>query len=324
MPTNRRKFSAIAIAAVVVAQWHLAAPAAADGAAPNVVASIAPVHALVAQVMAGVAAPRLLVTGGASPHAYALKPSDARAVAGARTVFWVGPELERFLVKPLAALVAAGEVRVVALARADGIRALPARETGTWAGADRDHDHGKGDAEHDRGADPHLWLDTVNAAAMVRAIVAALAAVDAGNAPRYRANGDTALADLGALDAELATMLAPVKRVPYLVFHDAYQYFERRYGLAAAGAVAVGAGRAPGARRISELRQTIVARKAACVFSEPQFEPALAETLIEGSGARLGTLDPLGAALKPGPGLYGELMRQLARSLIGCLQPAAG
>jgi zinc transport system substrate-binding protein len=323
MPVVNRTVFATVIAALLTAWPSLAPPEAADSGAPDVVASIAPVHALVAQVMAGVGAPRLLMAAGASPHAYALKPSDARAIAGARAVFWIGPELERFLVKPLTALTA--EVPVVALAGATGVQLLSARKTGAWAGGDRDHDHAKGDADqnHD-GADPHLWLDPVNAAAMVRTIVATLAAVDAANAARYRANGEVALADLRRLESELVATLAPVKHVPYVVFHDAYQYFERRFGLAAAGAIAVGAGRAPGARRIAELRQTIFARRAVCVFTEPQFEPALAKTLIEGSGAHLGALDPLGAGLNPGPGLYRELMRSLARSLVGCLKPVQG
>ncbi len=314
----RRTLFAAAVAAAV------AAPATVAADAPAVVVSIAPVHALVARVMAGVGAPRLLIPGAASPHTFALKPSDARAIAGARVVFWIGPELERFLTKPLASLAAPGDgARVVALARADGVGVLPARRVGAWADDNGDADHRR-DHDHDRdAADPHSWLDPVNAAAMVRAIVETLPAADPGNAARYRGNGDAALAELAALHAEVAATLAPVRDVPYVVFHDAYQYFEKRFGLAAAGAIAVGAGRAPGARRVAELRRVIVARGAACVFAEPQFEPALARTLVEGTGARIGTLDPLGAALPPGSGLYGELLRRMARSLADCLKPAA-
>lgn len=322
--TARHKTPAMLIAALLAVGAAAPAPSAAAAPpappAPDVVASIAPVHALVARVMTGVGRPRLLVTGGASPHAYALRPSDARAIAKAEAIFWIGPGLEQFLVRPLRALAAGGEARVVALASAPGVRTLAARRTGVWAGGDDDHDR-----DHDHGeADPHPWLDPANAAAMVRAIVETLAVVDAANAAAYRANGDAALAELDALAAELAATLAPVKSIPYVVFHDAYRYFERRFGLAAAGAIAVGAGRAPGARRIAELRRTIVAVGAACVFTEPQFEPALARTVIEGTGARTATLDPLGAALEPGPGLYGELMRGLARSLVDCLKPGAG
>lgn len=321
MPVAARPFFALLVVALVALPSGVVALATASAAAPpTVVASIPPVHALVALVMAGIGRPRLLMAGGASPHAYALKPSDAHAVAAAAAVFWIGPELERFLIKPLAAL--AGGVRVVPLARADGVRLLKARKVGVWA--DDGHDHGSADDYDEGDIDPHLWLDPRNAAAMVRAIVTTLADIDPGNAGRYRNNGNDALAALGALEAEVAATLAPVKRLPYVVFHDAYQYFERRFNLVSAGAIAVGSGRAPGPRRVTELRQTIIARKARCVFTEPQFRPALAKTLIEGTGARLGVLDPLGAGLVPDPGLYAALMRGLAWSLLDCLKAAPG
>jgi zinc transport system substrate-binding protein len=305
----------------VLALLTLALAPAAAAAPPMVVASIAPVHSLVAQVMAGVGEPRLLVGGGLSPHAYALKPSDARALAVARLTFWIGPALERFLERPLAAL--AGDVRVVRLSAAPGLQVLTARKAGPWAEAE--DGHGAGDAAHGDhgdhdGIDPHLWLDPVNAARIVEAAVTALAAADPGNAVRYRMNGEKSVAALGALESEIRDTLAPVAAVPYLVFHDAYQYFEKRFDLAAAGAIGVGANRPPGARRIADLRRHIADKDLRCVFVEPQFRPVLAETLTKDTPARIGVLDPLGADLKPGPGLYAELMRGLARSLRDCLQ----
>ncbi len=265
-----------------------AAPVRAEGI--KVVASIAPVHSLLAGVMDGVGGveggPGLLVTGGSSPHDYVMKPSKARMLHRAGVVFWIGPGLEGFLKKPLAGL--APETRVITL--------VPEQDD-----------------------DPHIWLDPRGAAKMVRVMVRVLSEADADNAARYKLNADKVLAGLIALDREILQTLKPVAVVPYLVFHDAYRYFEKRFGLASQGAVSVQEGRPPGARRVSALRRKIVDMKIVCLFTEPQFEPALARTLIEGTGARMSMLDPLGADLKPGPGLYRELMRGMARSLLECL-----
>ncbi len=271
------------------------------GEAPPVVASIAPVHSLLAGVMKGAGTPRLLMKGGGSPHAYALKPSDARALAKARAVFWIGPALEGFLVKPLMGLTRT--VFTVELAGAEGV---VTRRSGSG-----------------KEPDPHIWLDPANAAQMVKTMVIVLANIDPANAVLYRRNGSGLLAGLAALDGEIRQVLAPVKDKAFMVYHDAYGHFERRFGLKGAGAVSVHPGRPPGARRLKALRRRIGERAVRCVFTEPQFQPALARTLIEGTKARLGVLDLLGvgvgAGLEPGPGLYGALMRGLARSFAGCL-----
>ncbi len=302
MVERLRKFSAI-LAVVAGAGWLTAAPTSAEK-APPVVASIAPVHSLLAGVMKGAGTPKLLITGGGSPHAYALKPSDARALAGARAVFWIGPALEGFLVKPLMGLTRT--VFTVELAGVEGVIARPRRP-------------GSGS-----GPDPHIWLDPVNAAHMIRMMVIVLANIDPANAVLYRKNGSGVMAGLAGLEGDIREILAPVRAKSFLVFHDAYGHFEKRFGLKSGGAVSPGPGRPPGARRLGELRRRIVDQKIACVFTEPQFTPALATTLIEGTGARLGVLDPLGVNLEPGPGLYGELMKNMARSLVECLKRGAG
>ena len=273
-----------------------AAPARAEGV--KAVASIAPVHSLLSAVMEGAASPRLLLPGGASPHAYAMRPSAARALSEARVVFWVGPGLDGFMVKPISAL--SKRVITVELVTAEGVKTRVFRDVG--------------------GTDPHVWLDPRNAAAITRIMVAVLADADPANAALYRDNGSKLLAGLVKLEAEIRQILEPVAGVPFLVFHDAFGYFEDRFGLASAGAVTVSPDRPPGAKRISALRRLIRTEKIPCVFTEPEFEPALARTLIEGSKARIGILDPLGAGLDPGPGLYGELMEGLARSFAGCLK----
>ncbi|HYD64233.1 zinc ABC transporter substrate-binding protein ZnuA [Azospirillum sp.] len=297
-----------------------AAPALAD--VPKVVASIKPVHSLVSAVMQGVGEPALIVRGAASPHDYTMKPSDARALQGADFVFWVGEALETFLVKPLKSV--PKSVQVVELLEAPGITLLEAREGGAWETHDHGHAHKHDHAGKDHGdVNTHVWLDPDNARAMARAAAEALAARDPAHAATYRANAEAYGKRLDALDAELKAALAPVAARPFVVFHDAYQYFEKRYGLNAVGAITVNPERAPSAKRVAAIRERIRTLGAACVFAEPQFEPKLVDTLIEGTGARKGTLDPEGAAIPDGPELYPTLLRSLANSLTGCLAPRA-
>lgn len=316
----RRPWRALTIGAALV----LAVLPVLDGLAhaqPRVVASIAPAHALVAGVMEGVGEPVLLVEGVASPHSYALRPSEAVALHAADLVFWVGPAMETFLVRPLGTL--GDGARVVALAETPGVERLPLRTGGLWDGDDGHAHTGHADTGHEGVPtyNPHVWLDPHNARAMVRAIAAALADVDAAHAARYAANAKRLQAALAALDTRLEAMLAPVRTAPFLVFHDAYRYLEHRYGLNAVGAVTVSPEQPPGARRIATLRERLRNSGAVCLFAEPQFEPRLVRTLVEGTDVRVSTLDPLGASLQPGPGLYETLMLDLARSLTDCLAP---
>ncbi|MSP66612.1 MAG: zinc ABC transporter substrate-binding protein [Alphaproteobacteria bacterium] len=282
--------------------WLAGGPAMA--AAPKVVVTIKPVHALVASVMAGVGEPVLLITGAGSPHTYSLRPADAQAIGAAAVVVWVGPALEAFLQKPLRVLGAGA--RLITLMQDAGLDLLPVRAGGA--------DHG-----HAEAMDAHVWLDPANAILIVRHVAAVLGAVDGANAARYQANTEPAVAAITALDQAIAARLAGVRDRPYVVFHDAYQYFERRYGLAAAGAITVSPERPPGAKRLHEIRSRIIALKAGCVFAEPQFAPPLVATVIGGTGARAGVLDPLGSAEPAGPGAYLGLLRTLAHNLGDCL-----
>ena len=167
--------------------------------------------------------------------------------------------------------------------------------------------------------DPHIWLDVANAKVIVAAAARLLIDADAANRPRYAANAQRLVARLDDLDAELARIVAPVKGAPYVVFHDAYGHFERRYGLAAAAALTVNPSRPPGARRLGDIRRTMTEGNVRCVFGEPQFRPALIHTLIEGTSVKVGVLDALGAAVPPGPDAYFRIMRDLAKAFAGCL-----
>jgi zinc transport system substrate-binding protein len=281
--------------------------------------------------MQGAGSPHLIVTGGASPHATSLRPSDAAALERAAVVVWVGEDLEAFLAPALATL--AGKATVVELAEAPGLTHLPYREGGPWGEHEEHEEEGHADAEahdehdhdgHDHeGIDMHLWLDPDNARAMVAAVAAALSAADPGNAALYDANAKAMSGRLEALAAEIEADLAPVRDVPFVVFHDAFQYFDRRFGLNIVGSLTVNPENQPGAQRLREIQAKIAELGARCVFAEPQFEPRLVQVAVEGSDARTGTLDPLGADLPDGPELYFELLRRNAASLKACLGEAS-
>ncbi|TWB22547.1 zinc transport system substrate-binding protein [Nitrospirillum amazonense] len=291
--------------------------------APKVVASVKPVHSLAAALLQGVGQPKLLVDGTASPHSFSLKPSDATALSQADIVFWMGPTLEPFLVKPLASL--ARGAHIVTLIEAPGLRPLALRSAGAWADDDSHQDGHPhlmpavvGGAA-DNQIDGHAWLDPTNAKAMARAMADALIQHDPADAARYRDNLAALLRSLDALDAEIGAILAPVSAKPFVVFHDAFHYLEARYRLDGVGAITLNPEVRPGAARLSQLRARIQASGATCVFAEPQFETALIGTLVDGTQAKRGVLDPEGALLPAGPDLYATLMRANAHALAGCL-----
>lgn len=294
-------------------------------AVPNVVASTKPVHSLVAAVMAGVGEPGLIVKGSASPHTYSLRPSDAAALENADIVFWTGHGMELFLADALDTLSTKAET--VELADADGITLLPVREGGAFEHhshgdehAEEGHEHEEHDHAHEEGeGDMHFWLDPENAKLMVTDIAKVLSAADPDNAAKYNANAETEIAALGALESEIKASLVGVKEKPFIVFHDAYQYFEKRFGLDVAGSITVSPEVMPGAARVDQLRTKVQELGATCVFAEPNFEPTIVKTIIEGTNAKAGVLDPEGSALTEGPDLYANLLRGLASGLVDCL-----
>lgn len=286
-------------------------------AAPKVVATIPPVHSLAAMVMEGAGFPDLLLDGGETPHSYALRPSQSRLLSNADLIIRVGDGLEGFLKKPLRAL--GGKARIITLEKVKGIVTYPVRGKDDDGHHDH-HGHGHGHNHgHEHGTDPHLWLHTGNAIAVVTEIAKILSALDPENAPVYKGNSARAQIRLRALKQEIDQFLSPVRARPYFVFHDAWQYFEKEFHLRGGGAIAVSPERKPGARRLSEIRARIRTSGARCVFAEPQFPPALVKTVIRGTTAKLSSLDPLGATLTRGPGMYPALMRNLAKGMISCL-----
>ncbi|MCW2306388.1 zinc ABC transporter substrate-binding protein [Rhodobium gokarnense] len=349
-----RAIAALSLSALIASATVGLAPAAL--ATERVVVSIKPLHSLVAGVMAGVGTPEIIVDGAGSPHSYSLKPSQAQDLQEADVIFWVGPKLEPFLEKAITTL--GSDARQVALMEAPGLTLLPTRSGGAFerhhhdgeadhhehsdeADHDEDHDHAHegedahehehadahehehADADghdHDHGAvDPHLWLDPENARAFVAEIARVLSEADPENAKTYAANAKALDDRLAGLEAKLTEELKPVRGRPFITFHDAYQYFEHRFGLASAGSISVNPESIPGAERVAEIRGRITELGAACVFAEPQFTPRLIAVVTEGTGATCATLDPLGAELDNGSELYFSLLENLGTSLRTCL-----
>ncbi|CZT35450.1 zinc ABC transporter substrate-binding protein ZnuA [Rhizobium sp. 9140] len=316
-------------ASLILAATAFLAAGTAHAQTPDVVVSIKPIHSLVASIMAGVGEPKLIVEGAASPHTYNMKPSNASALQKANVVFWMGEGMEHFLEKPLETL--GSKATIVALEEAPGVEKLPQREGGPFEPhddgdeAEDAHGHDAADAHdakhaHDDGEfDMHSWLDPRNAKAMAAEIETVLAKADPEHAATYRTNRETLDARIDALDLAIAATVAPIKDRPFIVFHDAYQYFENRYGVTVAGSITVSPETAPGAQRLKEIHAKIETLGATCVFAEPQFEPKLVNVVLEGTTARSGTLDPEAGTLTAGPDLYFQLMNGVAQSLASCL-----
>ena len=338
---------------VFAALFVLAAFHSPDARATEVVVSIKPIHSLVAGVMGETGTPFLLLRGAASPHTYQMRPSEARAMSDADLVVWIGPALETFLERPIANLGA--RAAVLTLHESPEMRLRPNREGGIHDHDDADdhgdereehghdhddaddhgdeheehgHDHDDADDHgdeheehaHDHGEfDMHVWLDPGNARRIVEAIAEALAHVDPGHAPTYRSNAEALRERIDALESSLRTRLAPVRRHAFIVFHDAYQYFELAFGLNGRGAIAVDPARPPGAKRLAELRAALSEHDIRCVFAEPQFESDLVRTVVGDTGIRIATLDPIGADVEPGPDAWFEVMRGLGEAMADCL-----
>ena len=305
-----------------MAALGLSASGMAAFAGPRVVVTIKPIHSLAAAILEGVAEPKLMLDGAASPHSYALTPSDAKALSEAAAVIYVSRNLEVFLERTLASLPA--NARVIELEKTPGLRLLPVREGGLHEVSDegndeRDH-HGHGHGHGEGGFDVHFWLDPLNAIAMARHLAAEFAGLDPAHAAQYRANAGKLEAALAALDAELKATLGGLGGRPFIVFHDVTQYFESRYGLNSAGSITVSPEQSPGAKRLAAVRARIEDAKAICVFSEPEFPPKLVQTLTMGTNAKRGVLDEVGAAIPAGMGQYFALMRADAENLAACLK----
>ena len=292
----------------------------------KVVASIKPIHSLVSYLMDGVSKPSLIVDGYASPHGFALKPSHAKMLQEADIIFWVGEDLENFLEKPLTSI--AKKAEKIELMEAHGLNKLKFRERNIFDDHD-DHGHEDGhkkkddhddhddhEGHHHGEYDPHIWLDPINAKIILNEMVEHLIENDAKNASTYKSNLDKALKDIDKLTMEVMTELN--QSTSSIVFHDAYQYFEKRFNVNVLGAFTVNTDVMPGAEQLAEIREIIEHDKVSCIFSEPQFNPDIINAVAKDMDIKTGVLDPLGATLNPGKDLYFDLIKNMSKSFKGC------
>ena len=315
----------------------------------KVVASIKPIHSLASYLMDGVGKPKLIVDGYASPHGFSLKPSHAKMLQEADIVFWVGEDIENFLEKPLGSI--AKNAEKIELLDIRGLKKLKFRERNVFEGHD---DHGHKEDDHDDHAkkedghddehkdehghdddhkkdghdehgheghahgefDPHIWLDPLNAKVILKEMTKHLIENDQMNASVYKDNLKKANKDLDKLVKQVKSELN--KDFKSIVFHDAYQYFEKRFKVNVLGAFTVNTDVLPGAEQLKEIREIIEHDKVTCVFSEPQFNPDIINAVAKDMNISTGVLDPLGATLTPGKNLYFDLIKNMSKSFKGC------
>jgi zinc transport system substrate-binding protein len=285
---------------------------------PQVIADIAPVHSLVAQIMDGVGTPELLLPATASPHDYALRPSDARRLQNADAVFWVGDALTPWLKATLETL--AADAERVSLLEAEGTLMLEFREGAVFAEEPSDgtdaHDH---DRHSHLGTDPHAWLDPLNARVWLSAIAAELSRIDPDNAAIYQSNMVESQKQMDLLLDQLNQDLEPARAARFVVLHDGYRYFEDRFGVRALGAISQSDAAAPSAARVKDIRQAMEDAEVSCLFTEIQLNSPLLTSIASETDVKVVALDPLGGQLVPGGELYDKLMENMVKSFLSCL-----
>ena len=315
----------------------------------NVVTTIKPLHSLISSVMEGVGKPSLIIEGTNNPHTFVFKPSHAEMIENADIVFWIGEDLEAFMEKPLESL--AKNAKTISFMDLASIEKLKFREQNIFDdhddhGHDDHDDHGHKDDDHDDHDDhdghddehdghddhddhaghhdghnhgefdAHIWLDPANAKEMVLEISHELSEIDPNNEAKYEENASKTIATLDKLIGDVDKSLS--KDISYIVFHDAYQYFETRFGVTSAGALTLNPDVLPGAKQIADIQDLISDKGIKCIFSEPQYNPKIIETLGNDMNISTGVMDPLGAYIEAGPSMYSELINEIANSIKNC------
>ena len=288
----------------------------------KVVTTIKPLHSLIANVMEGVGEPSLIIEGSTSPHSFTLKPSHAKLLEEADIIFWVGEGIETFMERPLESIVKNAEV--VEFMEIESINKLKFREESIF----EDHDEHEGHDEHDEHDeheghdhahgefDAHIWLDPMNAKEMVLEIAHELSHLDPANEDKYNVNAKATNLALDEMIDDISQNIN--KDAKFVVFHDAYQYFEERFGVRAAGALTLNTDVLPGAKQIDEIQDVIKDRGINCIFSEPQFNPKIISTIAQDTNIKTGVFDPLGANIDSDKSLYFKLINNLSEELKDC------
>ncbi len=313
----------------------------------NVVTTIKPLHSLVSSVMKGIGEPSIIIEGTNNPHTFVFKPSHAKMIEEADIIFWIGEDLEAFMEKPLDSL--AEDAQVISFMELSSIEKLKFREKNIFDDHDghedehegHEDDHGHKDDDHDDDHDghedehvghdddhndahahahgefdAHIWLDPFNAKKMVLEIAHELSDLDPNNKVKYENNANATIKSLDELVDSNKKILS--KNISYVVFHDAYQYFEKRFGVIPAGALTLNPDVLPGAKQISDIQDVINDKGIKCIFSEPQYNPKIIETIGNDMKISTGVMDPLGAYIDAGPSMYSELINGIANSIKDC------
>jgi zinc transport system substrate-binding protein len=307
----------------------------------GVVTTIQPINSLVSAVIGNTGKTISLIPAEVSPHEYKLKPSDTKKLQNANIIFFVSDHLESSVTKVFENL--PKNIKIINLMEDAGIKHLAIRDNEAWERHDHHHGHGDhddhdkhakkhDDHDHDKHAkkhddhddhekedDVHIWLSPDNAVKIIKKINKELSLYFPENAETYDKNANQMIKEINQLKVELKKELSGIKDKPYIVFHDAYQYFETSFGLNAAGSVALEGDIASSPKQISIIKDKIVKLKASCVFQEPQFDSKLVKIVVEGTNAQIGTLDPLGVNIKSGENFYLQLLKNMAKSLKDCL-----
>ena len=320
----------------------------ASSAMEGIVVTIKPIHSLVSSITKGVSSPYLIIRGASSPHTYSLRPSDAKKIRRAKLVFRIDDDLENFLIKSVKTL--GRDARIVTLSETKGLTELKYRELEDFKYGHKKHkghddhkghkghddhkehkghddhkghkghdDHKGHEGHHHEGTDLHLWLDPKNAIRFVHKIEAELKQADPKNAETYRVNSGELRERLTKLTKTIDSELKSLKRRPFIVFHDAYQYYENRFGLKAAGTIMLNPEVPPSVKQISTIKKRLKALGAACIFQEPQFNQRISKAVARGTGTKILSIDPLGAAIEPGPRMYNKLLENITTSFKTCL-----
>lgn len=281
---------------------------------PLIVASINPLHSIVTSIVGNTGNVSLLIESNTSPHNFALKPSHAKLLNNAEIFFYIDDQLESALKKTIKSL--PKTVKVKKVSQFKNLKLLPVRENLNWEEDGHGHNH-----DHDHGSyDIHFWLDTQNAIEIAKGVTQELGKLYPENINTYKKNAKKLITKIKTKDNSIKLKLKEVKNKPYIVFHDAYQYFEKAYNLNAIGSILLNPEQPPSPKRIIKIRSKIKTLNAYCVFKEPQFKAQIVNTVIENTNAKVGTLDPLGANILPGPDMYIALLDDLENNIRICLK----
>lgn len=289
----------------------------------EVLATIKPLGFIAAAITDGVSEPKVLLPTGASPHDFSLRPSDIRSINSADLVVWVGSELEGFMAKPLA-----NHPHALALTQVEGMPLFNYATQDSHDSHDHDdhdhaaHEHGDHDEGHEghhhEGVDPHIWLGPTQSKVIAKAIASELGKLDPANQARYDANLAAFDTKVDAKDKVIAGQMKAVNEKGYFVFHEAYGYWERHYGMSSKGHFTVSPERRPGAKTLVDIRKALEEKQASCIYAEPQFSPAVIESVARNTGAKVLLLDEVGEQVPLGPDGYPQFMQQLADAFAQC------